>query len=342
MVEEHVYLLNFLPFGVGQFQNGDTTKGIIIAVSQVVLGAVNIGAILAHNAIADDPSRRCSVSTPTNCSNPPIPDSDRALLQNIDIVKYVSAGLFWGVYAYGVADSLVHYVPRIETEITPGQARPSSSRGTSRRTRVAELVVKDGEGAPRSVRSPGGSPPSAATRRATCSSTIRPCRPPRSTSSPTATTTPSRPTPACELTVNGRRRTTCRLAPGDVLRAGGHEILFSPPLRPRPPRRRRTAVAGGAAGPLLPAAARGRLARSLLDALLDALLEVTRADKGFVIELADGTPEVRAARNVARATSRTRSRASPTPSSRRWSRPAVRWWWPTPSTTRSGPAPPRW
>jgi tetratricopeptide (TPR) repeat protein len=121
VVQEHVYLLNFLPFGVGQFQNGDTTKGIIIAVSQVVLGAINIGAIFAHNAIADDPSRRCSVSTPTNCTNPPIPDSDRALLQNIDIVKYVSAGLFWGVYVYGVADSLVHYVPRIETEIGPGK-----------------------------------------------------------------------------------------------------------------------------------------------------------------------------------------------------------------------------
>jgi tetratricopeptide (TPR) repeat protein len=121
LVEEHVYMLNFLPFGVGQFQNGDTTKGIVIAVSQVVLGAINLGAILAHNAIADDSSRRCLVSTPTNCSNPPIPDSDRALLQNIDIVKYVSAGLFWGVYAYGVVDSLANYVPRIETEITPGR-----------------------------------------------------------------------------------------------------------------------------------------------------------------------------------------------------------------------------
>ncbi|MGA8891558.1 MAG: tetratricopeptide repeat protein [Anaeromyxobacteraceae bacterium] len=122
VVVEHVYLLNFLPFGVGQFQNGDTTKGIVIAVSQVVFGAINLGAIFAHNAIASDPSRRCSVSTPTNCSNPPIPDSDRNLLNNISIVKYVSAGLFWGVYAYGVADSLIHYVPRIETEVAPGRA----------------------------------------------------------------------------------------------------------------------------------------------------------------------------------------------------------------------------
>ena len=122
VVQEHIYMLNFLPFGVGQFQNGDTTKGIVIAVAQVVFGAVNLGAIFAHNAIAQDSSRRCSVSTPTNCSNPPIPDSDRELLNNIDIVKYVSAGLFWATYAYGVADSLVHYVPRIETELAPGKA----------------------------------------------------------------------------------------------------------------------------------------------------------------------------------------------------------------------------
>jgi tetratricopeptide (TPR) repeat protein len=122
VVQEHVYILNFLPFGAGQFQNGEPTKGTIIAVSQVLLAATNLGAILAHNAIAQDPSRRCSVSSPTNCSNPPIPDSDRQLLQNIDVVKYVSAGLFWAVYVYGVADALVHYVPRIETEVTSSQA----------------------------------------------------------------------------------------------------------------------------------------------------------------------------------------------------------------------------
>jgi transcriptional regulator with GAF, ATPase, and Fis domain len=99
------------------------------------------------------------------------------------------------------------------------------------------------------------------------------------------------------LTVNGRRRTTCRLAPGDVIQAAGHELHFSP-LPPQP-------AGGGAAvreEPLVRFSRRlleaGSL-ETLLDALLDALLEVTRADKGFVIELADGTPEVRASRNVA-------------------------------------------
>jgi transcriptional regulator with GAF, ATPase, and Fis domain len=98
-----------------------------------------------------------------------------------------------------------------------------------------------------------------------------------------------------ELTVNGRRRTTCRLAPGDVLRAGRHEFHFSPPpAAPASTAPREDALVRFSRR-LLEA---GSL-ETLLDALLDALLEVTRADKGFVIEIADGQPEVRASRNVA-------------------------------------------
>jgi transcriptional regulator with GAF, ATPase, and Fis domain len=98
-----------------------------------------------------------------------------------------------------------------------------------------------------------------------------------------------------DLTVNGRRRTTTRLAPGDVLRAGRHEIVFSPPAVPVP------ASTAPREDPLVRFSRRLLEAGSLdtlLDALLDALLEVTRAEKGFVIEVVDGNPVVRAARNV--------------------------------------------
>ncbi|MGA8891559.1 MAG: sigma 54-interacting transcriptional regulator [Anaeromyxobacteraceae bacterium] len=99
-----------------------------------------------------------------------------------------------------------------------------------------------------------------------------------------------------ELTVNGKRRTTTRLAPGDVLRAGRHELVFSPPAEPAAP-----SPSGAREDPLVRFSRRLLEAGSLdtlLDALLDALLEVTRAEKGFVIEIADGDPVVRAARNV--------------------------------------------
>jgi transcriptional regulator with GAF, ATPase, and Fis domain len=108
-----------------------------------------------------------------------------------------------------------------------------------------------------------------------------------------------------DMTVNGKRRASWRLGPGDRIRVGATELFFDPAPR-----------AGGAgraqAGQRL--VALDALVRfserllgatdvpRLLDELLDALLEVTHADKGFVILLADGEPSVRAARNVGRET----------------------------------------
>jgi hypothetical protein len=121
-VQERIYLFNWMPFGAGQFQNGQKSKGTIIAAAQLVLAGINLGAILAHNQIADDTSRRCAPSQPSGCSRPPFSDSDRELLSRIDVAKYASAAAFWGVYAFGVYDAHRFYVPRVETEIGPARA----------------------------------------------------------------------------------------------------------------------------------------------------------------------------------------------------------------------------
>ncbi|MBK9517132.1 MAG: sigma 54-interacting transcriptional regulator [Anaeromyxobacter sp.] len=109
------------------------------------------------------------------------------------------------------------------------------------------------------------------------------------------------------MTVNGRSRGACRLGPGDRIRVGATELLFDPAARLEPP------------APAATSALDGRLAREalvrfserllgatdlprLLDELLDAVVEVTQADKGFLILLQEGEMTVRAARNVARET----------------------------------------
>jgi tetratricopeptide (TPR) repeat protein len=120
-IEERVYLFNWLPLGAGQFQNGDRAKGTAIAAGQLVFGLVNVAAIVVHSQIAEDRTRTCVAGQP-GCSRPPYSDSDRNLLDQLDFVKYASAGLFWALYAYGVLDAHRNFVPRIETEITPGQA----------------------------------------------------------------------------------------------------------------------------------------------------------------------------------------------------------------------------
>jgi hypothetical protein len=119
-IEQRTYLLNWLPLGAGQFQNGERAKGAAIAAGQIVFGLVNIAAIVVHNQIADDRTRTC-ISGQPGCSRPPYSDSDRNLISQIDALKYVSAALFWGLYGYGVWDAHRNFVPRIETEITARQ-----------------------------------------------------------------------------------------------------------------------------------------------------------------------------------------------------------------------------
>lgn len=117
-VEERLYLFNWMPLGAGQFQNGDRAKGTALAAGQAAAVLVNLGAILFHNQIAEDGGRSCTSGEP-GCSRPPYTDSDRELLQRVDVVKYVSAALFWALYGYGVWDAHRNFVPIVETEIGP-------------------------------------------------------------------------------------------------------------------------------------------------------------------------------------------------------------------------------
>jgi transcriptional regulator with GAF, ATPase, and Fis domain len=109
-----------------------------------------------------------------------------------------------------------------------------------------------------------------------------------------------------DMAVNGKRRALWRLGPGDRIQVAGTELRFDPTSRTPAP-----ATRPGAGQRLLALESLVRFSERLLgandlarllDELLDALLEVTHADKGFLILLEDGEMSVRAARNVARET----------------------------------------
>jgi transcriptional regulator with GAF, ATPase, and Fis domain len=105
-----------------------------------------------------------------------------------------------------------------------------------------------------------------------------------------------------DLTVNGRRRPSARLASGDLLRIGSTELRFDAASRPAaaaPPGRQPALDSLVAFSERLLAA---NDTTRLLDELLDALVEVTGADKGFLILFESGERTVRAARNLARET----------------------------------------
>ncbi|HET9598996.1 MAG TPA: sigma 54-interacting transcriptional regulator, partial [Anaeromyxobacteraceae bacterium] len=114
-----------------------------------------------------------------------------------------------------------------------------------------------------------------------------------------------------EMEVNGRRRLSVRLAEGDRIRVGAFELVFTqraaPAAEPVPARvaPSRAAARVEALEALLRFSERLLAAKDLsrlLDELLDAVLEATHAEKGFLILIEDGQLEVKAARNLARET----------------------------------------
>jgi transcriptional regulator with GAF, ATPase, and Fis domain len=126
--------------------------------------------------------------------------------------------------------------------------------------------------------------------------------------------------------VNGKKRDAHALSTGDVVRVGGTELTFAredaprapPPPPPAPPRdAARTANPDSHTSELPGVPGRELLllrrltafserlldlydVERILESLMDEAIEVTRADKGFLILMESGEPRVRVARNVSR------------------------------------------
>jgi transcriptional regulator with GAF, ATPase, and Fis domain len=110
-----------------------------------------------------------------------------------------------------------------------------------------------------------------------------------------------------QLVVNGKRRGQHTLADGDTIQLGPTQLVFQSGERVLQPAQVRRA---GALHPESLATSRlAQFARQLasepgldgaLTLLLDALIEVVRADKGFVLEVTDGVPRILKARNFQR------------------------------------------
>ncbi|HYS10724.1 MAG TPA: sigma 54-interacting transcriptional regulator [Myxococcales bacterium] len=111
-----------------------------------------------------------------------------------------------------------------------------------------------------------------------------------------------------QLVINGKRRGQHILADGDTIQLGNTQLVFQSGDRATHP----TAVRHTGAPPAPESLATTRLAEfarqlahepgvdGALTRLLDALIEVVRADKGFVLEVTDGSPRILKARNFQR------------------------------------------
>lgn len=102
--EQHSFFLNFAPFGIGQFQNHQAGKGVFLATTQglALLCSVSIWTYLVNRygirsnrvALEDGPQVR--------------------MLQQLEIGSGIA---FFGLWIYGVVDSLRNYTPQTRAAI---------------------------------------------------------------------------------------------------------------------------------------------------------------------------------------------------------------------------------
>lgn len=127
MVERHNFALVFLPLGAGQFQNGDTSSGYVLASVQVLSGLTSVLSYIAIEQMRTDGG---------------FTRSDIRLARNLDTVKWASAVLFYAAYAYSVGDAWIKYEPEVIRPPTGGQVLRSESFQIT-----PSIDIKDGGGA---------------------------------------------------------------------------------------------------------------------------------------------------------------------------------------------------
>ncbi len=127
------FAVNFIPFGAGQFQNGQRAKGWTFMVVESLLGAASIGALATNFALFGlNPKRRCLTAPPDGaggrCPAGQIDYSQEDTSQRLRRVQEVSGWLFFASVAWGISDAILNFKP--EVPLTTDE--PRAARRVSR------------------------------------------------------------------------------------------------------------------------------------------------------------------------------------------------------------------
>ncbi len=137
--ETRPYYVNFIPFGAGQFQNGDRTKGVFFAATQGLTGGVSAGIWLY---LVGEFGLNGKV------------EPDRiAFARRLQQIEIGAGTVCLGLMAWGVIDSLLNYEPsaRIEADeslIPPDLRKPKAPKASRLELRPELLVTPSGDAAP--------------------------------------------------------------------------------------------------------------------------------------------------------------------------------------------------
>lgn len=120
-IEKHFFALNFVPFGTGQWQNGQPRKAVAFMTTEIILGLASVA--LWGTLYFGYSGRALSVD-------------DKKLADSLNYSQVIIGGLFWVDVVAGIIDAIVHYVPTTTITSTPTAFRP----------RIAPFALGDGGG----------------------------------------------------------------------------------------------------------------------------------------------------------------------------------------------------
>ncbi len=98
-------ITSFLPFGVGQFENGDSSMGLFFALTEAILLGLNLASYLfATYGVGDD-----------------YPAGDHGLVRGLQITQYASLSLFALTWGVGVYHARLQFTPALapRTQLAP-------------------------------------------------------------------------------------------------------------------------------------------------------------------------------------------------------------------------------
>ncbi len=131
-------ILNFVPFGVGQFQQKRTKAGVLFAVSEGAFAATSIAAYLFYNSLIEDVpvtlDDRLTPDRTFTVTERGIPAQHQRRASVLRTVKYSSAVAFWLAYAIGVGDAIVHHHDHPLTSVATSDADGYSTEALVKRS----------------------------------------------------------------------------------------------------------------------------------------------------------------------------------------------------------------
>ncbi|WP_428262445.1 hypothetical protein [Haliangium sp.] len=121
VIERKSYVINFVPFGAGQFQNGQNKKGIFFAVSQAVLGGTSAGLwIWQWSKYGLDGV---------------VPENEANEVLRAQQVEIATGAACIGLVIWGIIDALIYYESTTQRpadeSLIPDDLKPRSSRRRS-------------------------------------------------------------------------------------------------------------------------------------------------------------------------------------------------------------------